>query len=131
MPFEIDPAAFTYFFDCGIVVRGLLSVWRATGEPQYLDAAVATGDSMTRDFAGPLGDFHPILAVPSRTPLARDPLRWSRTASCYQLKSAMAWWDLYEATARSALHRTLRARPRGIPALLRAIFFPAIPIAPK
>ena len=24
MPFEIDPAAFTYFFDCGIVVRGLL-----------------------------------------------------------------------------------------------------------
>jgi hypothetical protein len=98
MPFEVDPAAFTYFFDCGIVVRGLLSVWRATGEPQYLDAAIATGDSMTRDFAGPLGDFHPILTVPSRTPLARDPLRWSRSASCYQLKSAMAWWDLYEAT---------------------------------
>jgi hypothetical protein len=98
MPFEIDPAEYTYFFDCGIVVRGLLSVWRATGEEQFLDAAKATGDSMITNFAGPDGDFHPILALPSRTPLPRDPLRWSRTATCYQLKSAMAWWDLYEAT---------------------------------
>jgi hypothetical protein len=98
MPFEIAPAAFTYFFDCGIVVRGLLAVWRATGEQEFLDAAVATGLSMARDFASPTGDFHPILALPSKTPLPRDPLRWSRTAACYQLKSAMAWWDLFEAT---------------------------------
>jgi hypothetical protein len=98
MPFEIEPAAFTYFFDCGIVVRGLLSVWHATGQQEFLDAAAATGESMARDFAGPDGDFHPILALPARTPLPRNPLRWSRTAACYQLKSAMAWWDLFEAT---------------------------------
>jgi uncharacterized protein YyaL (SSP411 family) len=66
MPFEIAPAAFTYFFDCGIIVRGLLAVWRATGEQEFLDAAVATGLSMARDFAGPNGDFHPILALPPR-----------------------------------------------------------------
>ena len=98
MPFEIDPAKFSYFFDCGIIVRGLLSVWRATGDRQFLDTAVCTGDSMLRDFAGPSGDFHPILALPSKTPIDRDPLRWSRTATCYQLKSAMAWCDLHEAT---------------------------------
>jgi hypothetical protein len=98
MPFEIEPAAFSYFFDCGIVVRGLLSVWRATGEQEFLDTAIATGQSMARDFVGPTGDFHPILALPAKTPLPRDPLRWSRTATCYQLKSAMAWWDLFEAT---------------------------------
>jgi hypothetical protein len=98
MPFEIAPAAFTYFFDCGIVVRGLLAVWRASGEQGFLDAAVATGESMARDFAGPAGDFHPILALPSKAPLPRDPFRWSRTAACYQLKAAMAWWDLFEAT---------------------------------
>ena len=40
MPFEIEPADFTYFFDCGIVVRGLLSVWRATGKEEFLDLAV-------------------------------------------------------------------------------------------
>ena len=101
MPFEIAPAAFSYFFDCGIVVRGLLAVWRATGEQEFLDAAVATGDSMARDFPSPAGDYHPILALPSKTPIPRDPLRWSRTATCYQLKSAMAWWDLFEATGET------------------------------
>ena len=98
MPFEIEPPIFSYFFDCGIVVRGLLSVWRATGKQEFLDLAVDIGESMVRDFASPTGDFHPILALPDRTPLPRDPHRWSRTATCYQLKSAMAWWDLFEAT---------------------------------
>jgi hypothetical protein len=98
MPFETAPAAFTYFFDCGIVARGLLSVWHATGQQELLDTAIAIGHSMLTDFSSPAGDFHPILALPSKTPLPRDPLRWSRTATCYQLKSAMAWWDLFEAT---------------------------------
>ena len=35
LPFEIDPPAFTYFFDCGIVVRGLLAVWRACGAEEW------------------------------------------------------------------------------------------------
>ena len=53
---------------------------------------------MLRDFASAAGDFHPILALPSKTPVERDPLRWSRSPGCYQLKSAMAWWDLFEVT---------------------------------
>ena len=65
MPFEIEPAAFAYFFDCGIVVRGLLSVWRATGEREFLDLAVDVGESMARDFASPTGDFYLILALPA------------------------------------------------------------------
>jgi hypothetical protein len=101
MPFEIDPAAHTYFFDCGIIVRGLLSAWRATGEEEFLATAIAAGNSMLRDFAGPGGDFHPILALPAKTAEPRDDRRWSRTASCYQLKAAMAWWDLWEATEES------------------------------
>ena len=130
MPFEIEPAAFTYFFDCGIIVRGLLSVWRATGEQEFLDVAVAIGESMARDFASPAGDFHPILALPGRTPLPRDPLRWSRTATCYQLKSAMAWWDLYEAT-RTA--RFIEPYERVLEASLRtyADFLPGHPERPK
>jgi hypothetical protein len=98
MPFEVEPAGHSYFFDCGIIVRGLLAVWRATGEQEFLDIAVATGDSMLRDFASDGGDYHPILALPGKQAADRDTLRWSRTAACYQLKSAMAWWDLFEAT---------------------------------
>ena len=130
MPFELAPAAFTYFFDCGIVVRGLLAVWRATGEQEFLDTAVALGDSMARDFPSPAGDFHPILALPSKMPLPRDPQRWSRTAACYQLKSAMAWWDLFEATGET---RFTEPYERVLEASLRtyADFLPGHPERPK
>jgi hypothetical protein len=97
MPFELDPPAFSYFFDCGIVVRGLLSAWRATGSEEFLEGASAVGRSMARDFLSPGGDFHPILALPGKEAEARDPSRWSRSPGCYQLKAAMAWHDLAEA----------------------------------
>lgn len=102
MPFEIAPAAFTYFFDCGIIVRGLLSVWRATGEQELLDVATALGRTMAEDFASADGDFHPVLSLPGKRPVERDALRWSQSSGCYQLKSAMAWWDLFESTGDSA-----------------------------
>jgi hypothetical protein len=101
MPFEIDPPAFTYFFDCGIVVRGLVSVWRVTADAEYLDVAAALGKSMVRDFASADGSFHPVLSLPGKLPLEPDAGRWSRSPGCYQLKAAMAWWDLLEATADS------------------------------
>jgi hypothetical protein len=102
MPFEITPAASTYFFDCGIVVRGLLAGWRATGEQEFLDVAAALGKSMTADFAADDGGFHPVLSLPGKRPVERDWSRWSQSAGCYQLKSAMAWWDLFEATGDAA-----------------------------
>jgi hypothetical protein len=98
MPFEMGPAAFTYFFDCGIVARGLLAAWRATSDQEFLDVAVALGRSMAADFASRDGDFHPILSLPRKCPVERDAARWSRMPGCYQLKSAMAWWELFEAT---------------------------------
>lgn len=98
MPFEVDPPRHAYFFDCGIIVRGLLSAWRATGHEEFRSVAVAVGNSMMRDFASSQGDFHPILMLPEKRPEERDARRWSRSAACYQLKSAMAWWDLFEAT---------------------------------
>jgi hypothetical protein len=89
MPFEIDSPRFSYFFDCGIIVRGLL----AAGGSREIAAAI--GRSMARDFDTGR-DFHPILTLPEKCPLERDPLRWSRSAGCYQLKSAMALLDLGE-----------------------------------
>ncbi|MEI9973036.1 MAG: hypothetical protein WDO73_13845 [Ignavibacteriota bacterium] len=98
MPFEVDPPQLTYFFDCGIIVRGLLAVWRATGEQEFLDCARQVGHSMAHDFRDDNGGFHPILTLPDKRPLERNALRWSRSKGCYQLKAAMAWWDLWEAT---------------------------------
>ena len=101
MPFELSETAFAYFFDCGIIVRGLLSVWHARGESEFLDTAAAIGRHMWRDFRAADG-FHPVLALPSRQPDARDPLRWSRSTGCYQLKAALAWLDLAEAAGEPA-----------------------------
>jgi hypothetical protein len=90
------PQPLTYFFDCGIIVRGLLSLWRATGDQEYRDVAIATGESMLRDFAA--GDnWHPILELPGKYPLQwASP--WSRSPGCYQLKSALGWHELHQVT---------------------------------
>ncbi len=101
MPFEIEPAAFTYFFDCGIVARGLLACWRHTGEQEYLDIAVAIGKAMLADFCSSDGSFHPILALPDKRPTPRDPTRWSQSPGCYQLKAALAWRELSEVTGNT------------------------------
>jgi hypothetical protein len=104
MPFEMSHGAnelATYFFDCGIVVRGLLAAWRATGDGEFLEVASALGRAMAADFASTDSDYHPILKLPEKKPLAGDPLRWSQSAGCYQLKAALAWWELLEATGEA------------------------------
>jgi hypothetical protein len=101
MPFEVEPAAFTYFFDCGIIVRGLLALWRVTRKRELLEVAAAIGESMARDFAREDGSYWPILALPDKRPLEMDASRWSRSAGCYQLKAALAWRELGEATGDS------------------------------
>lgn len=106
LPFELEPTPeghLTYFFDCGIVVRGLLSAWQATGDPEFLQTATAVGRAMLADFGGRNGVVHPILRLPEKQPLDHDPYRWSRSPGCYQLKAAMAWLDLFEATGDSTL----------------------------
>jgi hypothetical protein len=87
MPFELDPPRYTYFFDCGIIARGLI----AAGAP--LEIPTAIGKSMARDFAAG-DDFHPILSLPDKQPTPRDALRWSQSSGCYHLKSALAWVDV-------------------------------------
>jgi hypothetical protein len=102
-PFEYPGRPPAFFFDCGIIVRGLLAVWRMSGDEKYLRAATAGGEAMLRDFdAG--ADFHPILELPSKKPALRD-ARWSRSSGCYQLKSAMAWRELADVTENAAFAR--------------------------
>jgi hypothetical protein len=105
-PFELSAngqPAFAYFFDCGIIVRGLLSAWRLTEEAEFRDAAIAAGRAMLADFPRHDG-IHPILALPEKRPLPWEP-RWSASPGCYQLKSALAWHELFEITGESVFQR--------------------------
>jgi hypothetical protein len=99
MPFEVGAAeGRTYFFDSGIIARGLLALWRSSGEAEFLATAERCAESMAREFAA--GDeFHPILELPSKKAAERD-RRWSRAPGCYQLKAGLAWRELAEATGR-------------------------------
>ncbi len=85
-----------YFFDTGIIVRGLLAAWRCSGEAEFLERAREAALSLAFDFLGD-GEYHPIIALPDKQPLPHEP-RWSRSPGCYQLKSALAWHDIARAT---------------------------------
>jgi hypothetical protein len=93
MPYELGhPLPPAYFFDCGIVVRGLLAVHRMTGENRWLNRAREVGLFMGRAFRSN-GVCHPIISLPLGEPWPYEK-RWSREPGCFQLKAAMAWDDL-------------------------------------
>jgi hypothetical protein len=91
--FPFEPGApLAYFFDIGIIVRGLLAAWRAAGDQEFLGRAREGALSLAFDFLGD-GTFHPVISLPEKQPLPHEP-RWSRSSGCYQLKSALAWREL-------------------------------------
>ncbi len=99
-PFEYarpgeEPCRHSYFFDSGIIARGLLALWRATGESRFLDGARKTGRSMLERFVDG-GRIHPIVEFPGCRPVAPQ-TRWAGQGGCYQLKAALAWHELHEA----------------------------------
>ena len=85
-----------YFFDTGIVIRGLLAAWRVSREAEFRETALAAGSAMLADFPADKG-IHPILTLPHKCPLP-SASNWSSAPGCYQLKSALAWYELYEIT---------------------------------
>ncbi len=87
----------TYFFDSGIIVRGLLALWRVTRDAESFEIAQACGRAMVRDFAPDHSVIHPILRLPEKQPAAPGE-QWSRSPGCYQLKSALGLNELFEAT---------------------------------
>lgn len=91
--FAFEPnSPLAYFFDLGIIARGLLAVWRATGDDTFRDRAREAALSLAFDFLGE-GVFHPVISLPEKLPLPYDS-RWSRSPGCYQLKSALAWREI-------------------------------------
>lgn len=91
-PFEYaSEKNLAYFFDSGIIVRGLLALHRETGVNGFRTVAEACAGSMERHFVRD-GVIYPVLALPSREPLPLG-AGWSRNPGCYQLKSALAWLE--------------------------------------
>ena len=104
--FPFEPGADrAYFFDTGIIVRGLLAAGRATGDGQLLERAREAALSLAFDFMGE-GVFHPVISLPDKQPLPPEP-RWSRAPGCFQLKAALAWYEIGDEYARKLYDATL------------------------
>ncbi len=84
-------AHLAYFFDSGIIIRALLALWHETHDDRLIEVATKAAHGMSAFWSG--SDYHPILALPGKTPLPRT-AQWSTTPGCYQAKSALAWWEL-------------------------------------
>jgi hypothetical protein len=81
-----------YFFDIGIIVRGLLAVSRVTGQEEFHARAKDAALSLAFDFMSER-EFAPVISLPEKQPLPYEP-RWSRRPGCFQLKSAVAWLEI-------------------------------------
>lgn len=104
-PFEYprpgeEPCRHAYFFDTGIITRGLAAIARATGEARYLQAATLAGRSMIERFVT-ADRIYPIIDIASGRP-APEESRWAAQSGCYQLKAGLAWLELHEASGESA-----------------------------
>jgi hypothetical protein len=82
-----------YFFDSGIIVRGLVRLYHASGEQRFLKAAIACAEAMPQRFEH-RGEYAPILQLPEAAPLSYGG-SWSNNPGCYQLKSALGWRELF------------------------------------
>src|SRR6185312_2070802 len=87
-----------YFFDCAIVIRGLMALWNLTGDPQYLTRAERCGAALMDRMSRVDGSFFPFLARDSGIPSAGED-HWSLEPGVYQLKTGLAFLELGEATS--------------------------------
>jgi hypothetical protein len=94
-----------YFFDIGIIARGLMAVARRTGEARFQQRAQDAALSLGFDF---LGDsvFYPVISLPEKEPLPEEP-RWSRKPGCFQLKSALIWREIGDQHGERMFHVAL------------------------
>ncbi len=86
-----------FTFDCGVILSGLVDLFRATGEASYLAAAVTVGDWIIRDVQKPNGAFYPVYDVDKGEFIESDK-EWSLCSGSYHTKVAIGLVNLFDIT---------------------------------
>ncbi len=86
-----------YTFDTGVIISGLVDVYRASGNKQYLAAAVKAADWIVGSVQKPNGAFYPVYDV-DKDEFIESNNEWSLCAGSYHTKVAIGLINLYEAT---------------------------------
>ena len=117
-PFEPSSPK-VYFFDTGIIARGLLAAWKQTGDREFYSRARDASLSMAFDFLGD-GEIYPVISLPDKQPLSYE-ASWSREPGCYQTKSALAWLGVGEESGRRMFDTVLASALATHEAFLDAV----------
>lgn len=89
-----------YTFDSGVILSGLVDLFRATGAASYLAAAVTVADWLVRDVQKPNGAFFPVYNVDENAFLESDQ-EWSLCSGSYHTKVAIGLINLFEVTGNT------------------------------
>lgn len=97
-PFELSTPAdsgprLAYFFDCGIIIRGLVRLWERTNESAFLDAAERCGLALVSRMRRVDGAFFPLFNLDTGEPFEGAD-RWSLRSGVYHLKVGLAFREL-------------------------------------
>lgn len=82
------------FVSCTVAIRALTALFRATLDSAYLECAARCSRAMRMRMTRVDGSFFPSYDVPTQTPL------YERDPDVDQLKAAVAWTDLSEASTQ-------------------------------
>jgi hypothetical protein len=87
-------APLAYTFDLGMILNGLVNVYRETGAPIYREYAARTATKLTRDLVRADGSLEPYRSLRGAQPSAAESLKWSRQSGPYLVKCVLGLLNL-------------------------------------
>jgi hypothetical protein len=104
-----------YAFDCGVILNGLVSLYRVSGEERYLAAGIRVADWLMHTCQRPDGSFRPVLDGASGEWIESND-EWSLCSGGYHTKISLGLANVYDVTR---LNQYADAAVRGCDFALR------------
>ena len=97
-----------YTFDCGVILSGLVCLYRATNDQRFLTASNKLADWLTGTMQLPNGGFRPLYNLADGSYPTNDD-EWSLCPGSYHTKIAIGLLNLYDVTRDPQLLQAVRA----------------------
>ncbi len=98
-----------FTFDVAICLRGMVALYRYTGDKALLNSAVRMGDYLLDNVVSPEGEVTAIYDAASGQAVPADRNKWSRCFGAFHSKAGEALIDLYAVTRHERYARSARA----------------------
>ncbi|MGE0372701.1 MAG: sugar phosphate nucleotidyltransferase [Gammaproteobacteria bacterium] len=103
-----------FTFDVAICLRGMVALYRYTGDEALLHSAVRMGDYLLECTVSPEGEVVAIYDAAAGRPVPADRNKWSRCFGAFHSKAGESLIDLYAVTGQEKYARGARAICRKV-----------------